>query len=164
MNNTKQCFVCGEVKSIDDFYTHKKMSDGHLNKCKMCCIKYVHNRDTKHIDIKRYRNNPKRYLSTKYRNIVDRCTGKHGYKTYVGRDYPTKTEWEEWTQKTYKTFISLYRNWQDSNYDRKKAPSVDRIDNNKGYTVDNMQWLTLSANCVKANKEVKRNKKFHSKE
>tara|TARA_R110000868_G_scaffold154870_2_gene381124 strand:+ start:552 stop:1082 length:531 start_codon:yes stop_codon:yes gene_type:complete len=32
----KQCFKCLTVKPITDFYTHKRMGDGHLNKCKDC--------------------------------------------------------------------------------------------------------------------------------
>lgn len=32
----KTCFKCGLEKSLDDFYVHKQMGDGHLNKCKDC--------------------------------------------------------------------------------------------------------------------------------
>ncbi len=32
----KKCFKCGLEKSLDDFYAHKQMGDGHLNKCKDC--------------------------------------------------------------------------------------------------------------------------------
>lgn len=32
----KACFKCGAVKSLTDFYKHKAMKDGHLNKCKTC--------------------------------------------------------------------------------------------------------------------------------
>jgi len=32
----KRCFKCGLEKSIEDFYVHPQMGDGHLNKCKAC--------------------------------------------------------------------------------------------------------------------------------
>lgn len=32
----KKCFKCGETKSFNDFYKHKKTKDGYLNKCKDC--------------------------------------------------------------------------------------------------------------------------------
>lgn len=37
----KPCIKCKQVKPIEDFYAHPKMGDGHLNKCKTCCIEFA---------------------------------------------------------------------------------------------------------------------------
>ncbi len=35
-HSEKVCFKCGGLKPIDEFYSHPKTADRHLNKCKQC--------------------------------------------------------------------------------------------------------------------------------
>jgi hypothetical protein len=40
----KICFKCGVKKDLSEYYKHKQMRDGHLNKCKNCTKKDTKNR------------------------------------------------------------------------------------------------------------------------
>ena len=146
---TKKCFVCGEVKPIDEFYVHERMSDGHLNKCKDCTREYIRNRDTRAIDTKRYRTNPQRYLKHKYYVMKCRCSGKSNHRSYDGREILTFEEWLNWCEETYPQFIVLWQRWVDSGWDRNLSPSIDRIDNSRGYVLGNIQWITNYENTIK---------------
>src|SRR5438128_11621047 len=37
----KTCFKCGITQTLDNFYKHSRMSDGHIGKCKTCNKKDV---------------------------------------------------------------------------------------------------------------------------
>lgn len=46
-NISKICIICNELKPLNEYYTHKQMGDGHLNKCKSCTKKQSKERHEK---------------------------------------------------------------------------------------------------------------------
>lgn len=66
----KACFKCGVKKPLSDFYTHSRMADGHLNKCKSCTKTdtkktYSANIVEKHAYERRRNQDPKRRAAKK---------------------------------------------------------------------------------------------------
>lgn len=52
-----------------------------------------------------------------------------------------------------KEFRLIFKRWIDSKCLLKLCPSIDRVDNSKGYVKGNLQFLTLSENSRKAHNE-----------
>lgn len=160
----KKCFKCNEIKKLENFYKHAGMSDGLLNKCKECTKKDTINRfwvkreQIREYDQYRHRYSVTRIFNHRYSSLRSRCTKIHvtnGIKKSVyGKKFLTKKEWTRWCYEsdTYAKFIQIYNDWVQSNFERKLAPSIDRVDSKKGYIIGNLQWLTQSQNSQKSNK------------
>ena len=96
---------------------------------------------------KKYEKTPNGFLVRLYRNMKSRITGvqKDKFHLYEGKYLLGKEEFYKWA-KDNPNFLLLLKEYENSNYDRKLAPSVDRVNSKLGYFIDNMEWVTHSEN------------------
>lgn len=105
---------------------------------------------------------PSFYLGTCYSEMTRRC--KHFdivRPKYVGKNICTK---EEFINRFLNdpTFLELFKGWQESGFKRGDAPSIDRIDNNGSYLIDNLQFLKHSDHNSKTHKNKITDREFRS--
>lgn len=96
---------------------------------------------------KKYEKTVKGFLMRLYRNMQSRITGVQKVKAglYVGKDLLSRDEFYTFSTGS-STFYQLFGAYRESGFERKLAPSVDRVDSSKGYTIENMEWVTMSEN------------------
>ena len=87
------------------------------------------------------------YLMRMYRNMKSRITGVQSRKAhlYQGKELMDKELFYEFA-KCSPMFRTLFYQYEKSGYDQKLAPTPDRIDPTKGYSVENIQWVSHSEN------------------
>lgn len=74
---------------------------------------------------------------------------------YLGKKILPRKDFYEWS-KNHPEFLKLHANYVANNYEKKFAPSVDRINPDKGYTLDNMEWVCCRENLRRASVTKKR--------
>ena len=136
----KICRTCKINKPLKGFTCHSTTHDRLRHECREC-----RSHEGK-IKIRTIEGKIKMtYQSMRYR--VNNRIGK--YKTYLGLDILDYQDFYNWTIKS-EAFHKLYILWQLRDHPLKLSPSIDRIDGSKGYTLDNMQWITQSENAGKS--------------
>lgn len=95
---------------------------------------------------------PTQLLNRVYKNMRQRVTGiqKNYSHIYLGLLILSKEEFINFSLLD-KNFNKLYIEWGEHSFKRMYTPSIDRINGNKGYTLDNMRWLPNWHNCAKRN-------------
>ena len=100
---------------------------------------------------RRRANNRKFFLTDLYSKIKSRCkdtTSKINLKYYHNKKVCTKEEFLARFLND-KKFIKLHNSWVKSGLVYKFTPSIDRINKNLDYTIDNIQFITHSSNAGK---------------
>lgn len=108
------------------------------------------------IHTKRYEKTKPGFLMRSYRNMKSRILGiqKKKHHLYFGKELIEKEQFYNWSLNN-NEFHYLFKQWQESNYQRRLTPSVDRVDSRKGYSLDNMEWVPFYINCSRVAKNQK---------
>jgi hypothetical protein len=129
----KRCRRCEQHKSFDAFSVASSNADGYTNTCKPCVC--VRNRE--------YWRTPKGRIS--YIHNSQRSSSlvrNHPAPTY------SITELYHWADDN--GLLALVRSWAKAGYPKRLAPSVDRLDDEFGYSLTNIRLVTWEQNNEKA--------------
>ena len=79
--------------------------------------------------------------------MKNRVVGKstRSPELYIGKPVVSREAFYCWARPS-AVLLNLYKNWEESGFDTRLAPSINRIFSSKGYTFDNMEWVTASEN------------------
>lgn len=143
----KQCKICKEEKDESCFYKYKK---GLFVYCKPCA------RDKYKQDSTVYRReNFQGMWLIRYRRMTDRVEGRAPHPTNAkGKDLLPREQFLEWCARpeNLRKWKRLHKQFVASGYEYCKTITVDRIDSQGGYTIDNIQWLSMEANASKGDR------------
>ncbi len=109
-----------------------------------------------------YEKTKKGFLVRVYRNMKSRVTGvqKKSFHLYKGLCLLDRETFYTWSLDN-KHFHDLFKRWEQCGYQRKLAPSVDRINSRDGYHLANMEWVTQSENSRRGSISKRRKNKWN---
>lgn len=129
----KKCTKCGQLKDLSEFFNSSRNKCGKRESCKVCETESV----------ARYKRTKEGLIMCMFKSqLTNSRRRKHRMPDY------TLTELRNWCLKQSK-FDNLYDKWVNSNYNKMLIPSLDRIDDSKHYSFDNVQLMTWKENREK---------------
>jgi hypothetical protein len=126
----------------------EKLREWYLkNREKVNATKRAWRKANNNSDTHKYEKTPNGFIMRLYRNMESRVTGIQWKKAhlYKGKEILPREDFYNWAKPNPK-FLTMFKTWTEKGYDRRLTPTVNRINPQKGYTLDNMEWLTHSEN------------------
>lgn len=157
--NFKTCIHCKVESSTDNFHKNKANKDGLAGQCKSCRAKQTFKYDrspagkaskSKWQSSSKGKDAQRRFRSKKKHSIYHLIASRYLIMLQRSRDKGfniiDRDLFVKWSISD-KQLNTIYSNWdKETDMD---MPTVDRIDNNKGYVEGNIQWLTRIDNIRK---------------
>lgn len=129
----KHCSKCKELKPKEEFPRSSKYQDGRYPSCKTC-----HNAKSKES------------VRTKVGIVPQIYSAQRRNSKLRGHSSPTYSQgWLKVWLLNQPEYHRLYDLWVLTGYNRDFKPSVDRIDDNLGYTEYNIQLMSWKDNATK---------------
>lgn len=166
--NTIVCKTCKTEKELNEFYSRKSKSGKvkYSSECKNCIKVRSKNNHDKIKSSEEFKEKKCSY-SKKYRQ--ERKRTKEGWYEKIYRAMRTRNrknfnlelpftieEFIDWIDENYQEKLDLLlKAYVESDCDKYLCPSIDRIDDYKSYTFDNMQLLTWRQNDEKGTVGIK---------
>ena len=108
-----------------------------------------------HTEQRRY--NFVRIWQKRYAHMKARHEGRStNYSHSNGKGLMSRDEFFAWCKdfENLQAFLTLYFDWAAEDFPIGLSPSIDRKNPDKGYTADNIQWMSFADNCEKNHKYV----------
>ena len=133
----KLCRKCGKTKPAEEFFRSAKYTDGLQHWCKECQRFARSGRPTN-----RNHGESQTPLYRHWKAMHWRCSEKNPRhrQWYYDRSITVCPAWSSWP---------LFKAWAEEN-GYQPGLTIDRIDNDKGYSPRNCQWITLAENVSRA--------------
>ena len=133
----KKCSMCGHIKPLEHFSKDSRRRDGRIAKCKDCYSLYKN----------KWAKTPKGWANAVYVNQINNSKRRgHTPPSY------SKKELLDWAFSN--NLESLLHNWESNDFDPLLRPSVDRINESYGYTLNNIRLVTWQQNHERNSQEV----------
>ncbi len=125
----KNCLVCGVTQELSNYHKCTQNKDGRMNQCKQCSWLY--------------RRSYKGKIGVMYSSQIFNSKKRlHKAPTYSLEEFTT------WLEAS--GYVGMYDQWKKSNYEKRGAPSADRIDDKLPYSLSNLRLITWGENNDKA--------------
>ena len=166
----KKCYKCKELKSIESFHTDNTRKDKLSGKCKKCKNLV----DKEYSKKRRAKRKNLRKNKIKFEDYNKRRRELHRIdptkRLWGGAKRRAKRKGIEFNILTYKSLPKVPKYCPILGIPLKvgkgagtdNSPSLDRINNNKGYTIENIQIISRKANQMKSNATLKEIEKLYN--